>query len=149
MIPSISFSKACLLAVLTVSAVACGPKNYLFEGEWRGEKTVPAAPGANPDVINSLREVKVIVKGNDRFDLLVDGYALSGGISVSGNDATLHVDAIANQPWERNPANKGKEPPEFELAAIPGGDARFSNPKNPQDQAVTLHRIATGHGNRP
>lgn len=72
-------------------------------GTWVGKQVVVGRPGADPDILNSLAKVVVTVKGNNRFDMRLDTFDMSGTVSLDGGNAVLTTDVFMNMPLDRQP----------------------------------------------
>ena len=73
--------------------VGCGP-SVDWTGEWRGHREVPAPPGTDPSVAESLALVKLTVTPDGRFKLNEEGFTKEGNVIRSGQSATLKIDRV-------------------------------------------------------
>ncbi|MDR3688563.1 MAG: hypothetical protein P4L46_04230 [Fimbriimonas sp.] len=150
-IPSIiALGTALTLALAVLNLVGCSDKpRFAFEGQWIGQQKIDAVPGANPDVVNTLSEVKVIFQPNNRFDMLYRGMPISGEVSIDGNQATLQVTSTLDRALNRDRDRLEKMYPAMKLRGRADGTITFTDPHGPDPTPVQLIRIATDARSRP
>ncbi|MBX3096686.1 MAG: hypothetical protein KF812_07475 [Fimbriimonadaceae bacterium] len=60
---------------------------------------MPGRDQSDP-VVNTLRRVEVVIRGNGTFERVEGGIPSSGVVSFSGDAASLHVQRILDRPVE-------------------------------------------------
>jgi len=81
-----------LVAFFSVFLFASFGKPFNFVGTWKGLKSlksVPAAPGADPAVIQSLREIQVKIDNRGWFTMTIGSIDYSGNAAYSGHTVEL------------------------------------------------------------
>ena len=140
----IAWGTCLTLPVVLVVATGCGEApRFNFEGEWVGFRKIVSDTNANPDVVRSASEVKVIIKPNGRFDMFYKLIPTSGNVSISGMKATLTVTNTIDPHLDRDQAKLQEMYSPMELTGQKDLTVVFFDPKSTDGETVTLKRIAT------
>ena len=140
----IAWRRGLTLPLVLALAIGCGEApRFNFEGEWIGFRKIPSDPNANPDVVRSASEVKIIIKPNSRFDMFYKLIPTSGNVSISGNKATLTVTNTIDPHLDRDHAKLREMYAPIELTGQKDLTVVFFDPKSTDGEKVTLKRIAT------
>ena len=112
--------------------LGCAPE-FNWEGNWSGRREVQGKPGSDPGIIETLRQVKLTIKG-DSFELIEEGMPRSGPVRVSGRTAHLETAAVLG----RTPQ---KSYPDVVLTANEDGTLTLKDPLR-ENEPVQLKREA-------
>jgi hypothetical protein len=119
---------------LAIICGGCGPR-FDWEGVWEGERAVDAVSHADPAVLDSLRRVRLTLKGS-RFDLFDRGLPHEGEWSGGSDAATLYVKSTMRQPASGTRFLRVRSAEEIEY-------------RDGTDEVVVLRRVATSETGRP
>ncbi len=102
-----------------------------------------APPGANPDVVTTLSQVKLQIKPNGRFDLFYNAFPTSGNVQINGQQATLSVTDTIDRSANENPTKLSEMYGTLKLTGQKDGSILFSDSKDPKNAPTRLLRTAT------
>lgn len=106
-------------------------------------------PGARPDVMFTVNEVKLNIRSDGRFELQTMGVPERGIITIDGDKATLRVTDIAGSDITRQSQATQDAIAPIVLEGQKNGSVVFNDPKALDHSPVTLQRIATAPPDRP
>jgi hypothetical protein len=110
-----------------------------WEGEWRGNHSLPVKNGENPGLIRTLGQVTVKIRG-DRFEMAEAGVPYTGSVRFEDKRAFLKIETRFDRPIEKEPIEVQKQMKEIELTGNANGTATFRDPGGFLPEPVVLSK---------
>lgn len=130
-----------IIAVSLIVAGCSASNQSVFYGTWIGHRAVQRQPGMSSGAMNTLSEVKVVIKPSGRFLWIDSGMPKKGDFYTKNGEGYLKVDTILNEPMKSQPSDVQANNVPVRLSKLKNGEIRLYDPKGFDSTGVILKKI--------